>query len=170
MTIKTKYLIETIFDYLFTWGGTAGVIVVNYVVSNNAKYKITLTGIILIIACVFTAKNLFEKSYRKKMDNLLQQLAAANDVDVKETINSDIESLKTKHEIYNRITLVLPFLILYIVAYLGEIELRSLRSSCGFIMLSMGVGSIFAIVRQKTYDDVLLSSAIKRTEKRLKKE
>lgn len=169
MSLKTKYILQLIFDYLLTWGGTAGIIVYNYVAENSSKYKITFSGIVLVVVCLFVAKGIFEKTYRNKMDNSLQQLAAATDNDIKETINKDIDTLKTKHDIYTRLTMLMPFAILYVVCYLGEMELKSLRGCCGLILVAMGIGSFFNIEKKKTYAKLTLERATKKTQKRLAK-
>ena len=56
MTNKSKYFTFSILDFALTFGGPLAIIVFNYVSENSNQYKITLTGIILIIGLIFTAK------------------------------------------------------------------------------------------------------------------
>ena len=54
MTNRGKYLLCNIFDWALTWGGTAAVIVANYLEPYNPlPYKLTLTGIILVVVLIF---------------------------------------------------------------------------------------------------------------------
>ena len=118
MTYKTKHLLANILDFVFTFGGSALVVGISYVSKSTARYKIAITGILMLVALVLTAKHIFEKGYRDKMDMYLQALASTNIQEEKEEIEKQINSIKTQNNIYQRILILLPFAILYIVAYL----------------------------------------------------
>lgn len=88
MSDKVKYILYTIFDWGLTFGGTAAVIVYNFVTEDNSTgYKLGFGGIVLVVAMIFSAKYMFEKSYRTKLDTYLQQLAEATDTEVKSAIS-----------------------------------------------------------------------------------
>lgn len=149
MSNKAQYILYTIFDFALTFGGTAGVIVYNYITpTNSLGFKLTLSGIILVIALVLTAKAIFEKRYRQKYDMYLQQLAEATNEDDKRAISSALNKHKLKNNIYQRLMVLLPFGILYIVTWLGATTLDSLNGSVGLILASMGAGSVFNIVKK----------------------
>lgn len=149
MTDKAQYILYSILDFGLTFGGTAGVIVYNYVTPTNPLgYKLTLGGIILLIALVFTAKAIFEKHYRQKYDTYLQQLAQATDEAVKAEISAQIEAHKMKNNIYQRLMILLPFMVLYLCTWLGASAFDNLQASVGLILVSMGVGSIFNVIKK----------------------
>jgi len=157
MSNRGKYLLFNILDWCLTWGGTAAVIVVNYLEPYNPlPYKLALSGIILVVALIFVGKANFEKSYRKKYDNLLQQLAYVTNVDDKEAINKKIEQLKIQNSIIDRVIMILPFVVVYIVTKLADYLLVSLGATAGLIIVSMGAGSIFNVVKQPYYDKAAL--------------
>lgn len=157
MTNRGKYLLFNIFDWALTWGGTVAVIVVNYLEPYNPlPYKLTLTGIILVVALIFVGKANFERSYRKKYDNLLQQLAYVTNADDKEAINKKIEQLKIQNAIIDRVIMILPFVVVYVVTKLANYLLVSLGATTGLIIVSMGAGSIFNVVKQPYYDKAAL--------------
>lgn len=157
MTNRGKYLLCNIFDWALTWGGTAAVIVANYLEPYNPlPYKLTLTGIILVVALIFVGKANFERSYRKKYDNLLQQLAYVTNADDKEAINKKIEQLKIQNTVIDRVIMILPFVVVYVVTKLADYLLVSLGATAGLIIVSMGAGSIFNVVKQPYYDKAAL--------------
>lgn len=152
MTYKTKYIIANILDFVFTFGGSALLVGINYVSKSSAQYKITITGILMLVALVLTAKHIFEKGYRDNMDMYLQALASTTNAEEKEEIEKQINILKTKNNIYQRILILLPFAILYIVAYLGEQELHNLRGTTGLLLTTLGIGSVFNVVKTPLYE------------------
>lgn len=149
MTDKAQYILYSILDFGLTFGGTAGVIVYNYVTPTNPLgYKLTLGGIILLIALVLTAKAIFEKHYREKYDTMLQQLAEATDPAIKQEISERINQHKIKNNVYQRLMLLLPFMVLYLCTWLGATAFENLQASVGLILVSMGVGSVFNILKK----------------------
>lgn len=160
---KVKYIIYSLLDFGLTFGGTAAIIVYNYVTEDNSVgFKITLTGIILIITLLLTAKAIFEKHYRTKYDVLLQQLAEATYEADKKAISEAIDKHKLKNNIYQRLMILLPFFILYVVTWLGATSLDNLRGTIGIILASMGVGSVFNILKKPLAEQVSLNKIIKK--------
>ena len=146
---KKKYLFCAIFDFMLTWGGSAAVIVYNYITpTNTLGYKLSLSGIILVVAMILVAKTLFEKSYRSKLDTYLQQLAEANDVQVKLAISKEIDTLKTKNDIYERLVMLLPFIIILLVTSVAIKWLKDLQASVGLVTVSLAGGSVFNIIKR----------------------
>lgn len=150
---KFLYIFYSILDFGLTFGGTSAVIIANYVDENNGTgYKITFSGIILVSILFLTAKALYEKSYQRKLDNYLQDLASATDDNVKTEINKNINVLKRKQDIYNRVLVLAPFGILYMITWLGEKALADLNATCGLMLASLGIGSIFNILKKPKYE------------------
>lgn len=152
MSNKSQYITFSILDFLLTFGGSASIIVFNFVSENSTRYKLTLSGIVLVIALIFTAKAIFEKHYRDKLDSYLQQLARATDESVKEAISTKIDKLKMEQNIYSRLIIILPFAIIYVITYLGKIELEKLNGCVGFIILSLTSGGVFNILKKPAYE------------------
>lgn len=158
MTDKAQYILYSILDFGLTFGGTAGVIVYNYVTPTNPLgYKLTLGGIILLIALVLTAKAIFEKHYREKYDTMLQQLAEATDPAVKQEISDKINEHKIKNNVYQRLMLLLPFMVLYLCTWLGATAFENLQASVGLILVSMGVGSVFNVIKKPVRERINLA-------------
>lgn len=161
--MKAKYIIYSLLDFGLTFGGAAGVIVYNYIAPDNSLgYKITLSGIILVVVLLFVAKYIFEKSYRQKYDTLLQQLAEATNETDKKAIAEAIEKHKITNNIYQRLTILLPFALLYVVTWLGATTLDSLKGTTGLILLTMGAGSIFNILKKPLKEKISLEKITKR--------
>ena len=163
MSDKAKYILYSLLDFGLTFGGTAGVIVYNYITPTNPLgYKLTLSGIVLVVTLLLTAKTIFEKNYRTKYDTLLQQLAEATDNEAKAAISEAINKHKTANYIYSRLMLLLPFVILYVVTWLGATALSDLHGTVGLIMASMGIGSVFNIIKHPVADRVSLAKITKK--------
>ena len=152
MTNKSKYFTFSVLDFALTFGGPLAIIIFNYVDENTSQYKITLTGIILIIGLLFVAKSVFEKHYRDKLDILLQNLAKSDNAEVKEGINKEIDKLKMEQNIYSRITLMLPFVCIYAISYFGEVELHALNGCVGLVLIFLGSGSVFNVIKRPAYE------------------
>lgn len=164
--MKVRYIIYSILDFLLTFGGPATVIVISYITETNPLgFKLTITGIMLVLALIFTAKSIFEKKYRSTYDTLLQQLAEANDKDLKDALSKKIEAHKTKNRIYERLMIVLPFAILYVLTWLGAEELTSLHDAVGLIMITLTGGSIFNVAKNPLEEQLSLDKIIKKKAK-----
>ena len=160
---KKKYITYSILDFVLTFGGSGAVILYNYLVPDTSMgYKLSLTGIILFIAVLFIAKAVFEKHFRDNLDTMLQQLAEATDADVKAVISADINKLKTKQSIYERLMLLLPFIVLVFVTTIAIKWLEELRASVGLILVSMAAGSVFNVLKKPQGDAVRMENYKKR--------
>lgn len=160
---KKKYIAYSVLDFVLTFGGSGAVILYNYLVPDTSMgYKLSLTGIILFIAVLFTAKAIFEKHFREKLDTMLQQLAEATDAEVKQVISEDINKHKVKNSIYQRLMLLLPFIVLVFVTTVAMKWLADLRASAGLILVSMGAGSVFNVLKKPQGDAVRMENYKKR--------
>ena len=160
---KRKYIIYSVFDFVLTFGGSGAVILYNYLVPDSSMgYKLSLTGIILFIAVLFMAKAMFEKSYRTKLDTMLQQLAEATDAGVKAVITEDIRKHKVKQSIYERLMLLLPLIVLVFVTTVAIKWIEDLRASAGLILASMSGGSVFNVLKKPQGEKVQMQKYLKR--------
>ena len=160
---KRKYIIYSVLDFVLTFGGSGAVILYNYLVPDSSMgYKLSLTGIILFIAVLFMAKAMFEKSYRTKLDTMLQQLAEATDAGVKAVITEDIRKHKVKQSIYERLMLLLPLIVLVFVTTVAIKWIEDLRASAGLILASMSGGSVFNVLKKPQGEKVQMQKYLKR--------
>ena len=167
---KVGYVLTSLLDYGLTFGGAMGVIIYNYVdPDNSSSFKITITGIILVIAMLYSCKSIFEHNYQGKQNQLLQQLATTSDMNMKDVINKKIDNLTMRNRVYIELTKLLPFAILYVVTYLGAVALEELHGTLGMILACMGAGSVFGVVKiplKKKADNVKFSKkAVKKMDK-----
>ncbi len=167
MSNKAQYILYSILDFGLTFGGTAGVIVYNYITpTNSLGFKLSMTGVLLLVALVFTAKAIFEKSYREKHDTLLQQLAEATDMEIKAEISKKIEAHKLKNNIYQRLMVLLPFALLFAVTFIADASLQDLQGTLALILASMGAGSVFNVIKKPIRDKISVDKVHKKIEKR----
>ena len=149
MSIKAKYIICSILDFGLTWGGSAAVILYNYITpTNSSMFKVSFTAVVLLIALLLVAKAIFEKTYQEKMNAYLEQLATTEDLAVKQEIQKKIGNHKLKNNIYQRLVMILPFAVLYIVTLLSIDSLQTLSGTIGLILIAMGAGSIFNVLKK----------------------
>lgn len=149
MSNTTKSYLYSILDFAFTFGGPAGAIIYTYISPDvSTGYKLSFTGVILVLVLVLTAKTIFEHQYQDNMNKYLQQLAEATDVNIKAQISNQINALKTANAIYQRLVTLLPFALLYVVTALGITMLKELQTVVLECLISMGAGSVFNIIKR----------------------
>ena len=149
MSNKTKYLVYSILDWGLSVGGSAGVILYNYITPDNSLgFKLTFSGIVLLVTFLFVCKGIFEKQYQKVTNGLLENLASETDPDVKTQIKNEIAKHETKNDIYNRLVILLPFIVLLIVCSLGADVMKDMQGTIGFIIIALGGGSVFNILKK----------------------
>lgn len=166
MSNKGKYILYTILDYLLTFGGTTAIIVLNYIDPDTSTgYKLSFTGVLLIVIMVMVAKSMFEHTYQNKMNDYLQALASTSDTAVKEQINSEIEKLKIANATYQKITTLLPLALMLVCCYLAIDYLKELTGVLEACLLSMGGGAVFSVLKEPLKDKVVQEQAIKKVEK-----
>jgi len=166
MSNKGKYILYTILDYLLTFGGTTAIIVLNYIDPDTSTgYKLSFTGVLLIVIMVMVAKSIFEHSFQNKINDHLQALASTSDTAVKKQINSEIEKLKIANATYQKITTLLPLALMLVCCYLAIDYLKELTGVLEACLLSMGGGAVFSVLKEPLKDKVVQEQALKKVEK-----
>lgn len=161
MSNKGKYILYTILDYLLTFGGTGVIIVLNYVNPDTSTgYKLSFTGVLLIVIMVMVAKSMFEHTFQNKMNDYLQALASTSDTAVKDQINSEIEKLKITNAVYNKITTLLPLALMLVCCYLAIDYLEELTGVLETCLLSMGGGAVFSVLKEPLKDKIIQEKAL----------
>lgn len=166
MSNKGKYILYTILDFMLTFGGTGAVVVMNYITPDTSiGYKLSFTGVLLIVTMVLVAKNRFEHTYQSKMNDYLQALAKATDSAVKEQISQDIEKLKVANVIYQNVTTLLPIAIMLCCCYIAIDYLKELTGVLEACLISMGGGAVFNIMKAPLKDKMVEETALKKVNK-----
>ena len=167
MSEKAKNILLTILDMCLTYGGTTAVLICNYIEEDTSLgYKLSLSGIVLVLLLVFFVKKSFENQYQEKINNYLQQIATCNNELIKEDLTKELENYKMGKYIYNRIIMLLPFALAFVLTYLAVAWFEDLNTSLGLILASMGAGSVFNVVRQPLKE----KAHIERLQKKHRKE
>ena len=91
----------------------------------------------------------------------MQQLAEATDAETKSKISQKINEHKIKNNVYQRLMLLLPFIVLFIVSWFGQVTLSSLRGTVGLILISLSVGSVMNIVKKPIKEKIDLDKITK---------
>lgn len=166
MTNKGKYILYSVLEYLLTFGGTGAIVVFNYISPDTSTgYKLSFTGILLILVMVMVAKKMFEQSYQNKMNNYLQALATATDSSVKQQISADIDTLKTANMAYQKITTLLPLALMLVCCYLAIDYLEELTGVLEACLISMGGGSVFSVMKAPLKDKIVTENAMAKINK-----
>lgn len=166
MSVKAKYVIYSVLEYALLFGGTGAIIVCNYITPDTSLgYKLSFTGVMLIFIIVLVAKAMFENAYQNKMNDYLQALASATDTAVKEQINKSIETWKISNEIYQKMTTLLPIALMLITCYLCIDYLTELTDVLEAVLLAMGGGSFFGIIKTPLKDKIIQENAFKKVAK-----
>ena len=170
MSNKAKYILYSVLEYALTFGGTGAIVVYNYLTPDTSLgYKLSFTGVLLIVGIVLMAKSMFEHSFQNKMNNYLQALASTTDTAVKEQINNEIEQLKIYNEIYQKITTLLPIGLMLAVCYLAVDYLNELTDVLEAVLLAMGGGGLFGVLKVPLADKAVQERAEKKVAKYLNK-
>lgn len=169
MTNKAKYIIYTILEFALTFGGSGAIIVANYISPDTSiGYKLSFTGILLIVIIALTAKTMFEHTYQNKMNDYLQALASTTDASVKEQINEDIERLKICNAVYQKLTALLPIALMLIMCYLAIDYLAELTDVLEACFVAMGGGAVFGVLKEPLKDKMVQETALKKVSKKQK--
>lgn len=166
MSNKGKYILYSILEYALTFGGTGAIIVANYISPDTSTgYKLSFTGIVLVLIIVWVAKSMFEHTYQNKMNDYLQALASTSDTTLKDQINEDIDALKVANATYQKITTLLPLILMLVVCYLAIDYLTELTGVLEACLLSMGGGAIFGVLKTPLKDKIVTETALKKVAK-----
>lgn len=169
MSNKGKYILYSILDYMLTFGGTGAIVVLNYITPDTSiGYKLSFTGVLLIVVMVLVAKSMFEHTYQNKINDYLQALASTSDTAVKEQINGEIEKLKVANATYEKITTLLPLALMLVCCYLAIDYLKELTSVLEACLISMGGGAVFSVLKEPLKDKIVQENALKKVAKSTK--
>lgn len=169
MDLKTKYWFYELLDWGLSVGGTMGVIIYDWISPQNPpSYKIGILGIMLVIVFLFTCKYIFEKQYQKKTNELLESLATATDNEVKAEIKKQIKTHEMKNDIFIRLMMLLPFLVLSIVCAFSIQAMESLQGTVNMVLTTLGAGSVFNVIKKPLKKELNESQTLKKVEKNKK--
>lgn len=170
MSNNAKYILYSLLDFGLSYGGPAGVIIYNYISPDTTTgFKLSMTGIVLFIVLLLSAKTIFEHTYQNKINDYLQSLASATDNAVKQDISDKINSLKQANAIYQRLVMLMPFAILYVVCILGVEALNDMKGVIGLCLISMSAGGVFNVIKKPVAEQRTIEQATYRVNKKQEK-
>ena len=76
-------------------------------------------------------------------------------------ISEKINAHKIKNNIYQRLMLLLPFIVLFVVSWFGEVMLSSLRGTVGLILTSLTAGSVMNVIKKPIKEKIDLEKITK---------
>lgn len=168
MSNNAKYILYSLLDFGLSYGGTAGVIIYNYISPDTSTgFKLSFTGIILVIVLLLSAKSIFEHTYQNKINDYLQSLASTTDASVKNEICEKINELKQANAVYQRLVMLMPFAILYVVCILGVQALEDMKGVIGLCLVSMSAGGVFNVMKKPVAEKRTIELATKKVQKKL---
>jgi ABC-type transport system involved in cytochrome c biogenesis permease component len=143
--MRVRNTILSILSLGFSYVAPAVLVIIEFATPNEAKYKLSLAGIVLFIAALIVAKRLFVRSFQSKMNDYLQDLANETTADGKAKVNAQINRHKITQAVIEHLDATLPLLVLmFATSWVGR-WLQSMTGLFGMIWLSMTIGAAFAI-------------------------
>ena len=94
-----------------------------------------------------------------------QTLASETNLDVKKQINEDIVKLKTMNSVYERLTTLMPIVLMLVCCYLAIDYLKELTTVLEACTVSMGSGAVFGVLKEPLKDKVVQEKAMKKVNK-----
>ena len=145
--MRVKKVILLILWAVFTFAAPIGLIAAEFIVADSWGYRLSLGGLVIIVALCFVFKSLFLKGYQNKMNDLLQELASTP-YDSQEGIISRIKKHKVIFHAISVIDSTLPLLVLMLAtSFLGQF-LSDMGGVIGWVWLSVMIGAVFGIWRR----------------------
>lgn len=147
--MKARKIVFTVLEILFVAAVPAALIIWNYSTwgEGTTGFKISVTGILLLIVVFFVLKAVFLNRYLKRMSDRAAQheadLKVETDGEKKENLR---KALRTERSIEALLSYVMPLLVvagLYVLALVLESAAVRLSGTFGLCAASMVVGFVF---------------------------
>jgi amino acid permease len=140
-----RNIIFNFLNVLFSYVATSGLVIAEFVKTNEVKYKISIVGIIFLIVILLVAKTAFVRGYQNKTNDLLQELANEATVESKDKVNAKIRRHKVIMAVIDNFDATMPLFVLMVAtSFIGD-YLKHMSGLIGLIWLSMTIGSGFNI-------------------------
>lgn len=157
MKITKKKVIYFILEFMFVCVVPLVLVILNYSNIGNTKeetgFKITITGIMLLIMALFVLKKMFinriTDNINHQVNHLISELKIENDEYKISNIERNLKNLKTVQAILNSILPLLLFVCFIICAKALESQIIKLSSVLGLMFISYLFGFIFAILNSR---------------------
>lgn len=144
---KLKKHIFGLLNFIFTVIAPFVIICIAYVSERDypKTLKVSFGGLILLlIAGIVTIRFLVKRFDRKKTD-LIAEIAKEFDMDEKKQLVRKYDRMRLLQAVYDRLTLILPFLVLFLLIGYILAAGQKFRAVLGLIIISMVVGGVFAL-------------------------
>ena len=147
--MKARKIVFTVLEILFVAAVPAALIIWNYSTwgEGTTGFKISVTGILLLIVVFFVLKAVFLNRYLKRMSDRAAQheadLKVETDGEKKENLR---KALRTERSIEALLSYVMPLLAvagLYVLALVLESAAVKLSGTFGLCAASMVIGFVF---------------------------
>lgn len=147
--MKARKIVFTVLEILFVAAVPAALIIWNYSTwgEGTTGFKISVTGILLLIVVFFVLKAVFLNRYLKRMSDRAAQHEADLKVETDEEKKENLrKALRTERSIEALLSYVMPLLVvagLYVLALVLESAAVKLSGTFGLCAASMVVGFVF---------------------------
>lgn len=147
--MKARKIVFTVLEILFVAAVPAALIVWNYSTwgEGTTGFKISVTGILLLIIVFFVLKAVFLNRYLKRMSDRAAQHEADLKVETDEEKKENLrKALHTERSIEALLSYVMPLLAvagLYVLALVLESAAVRLSGTFGLCAASMVIGFVF---------------------------
>lgn len=147
--MKARKIVFTVLEILFVAAVPAALIIWNYSTwgEGTTGFKISVTGILLLIVVFFVLKAVFLNRYLKRMSDRAAQHEADLKVETDEKKKENLrKALRTERSIEALLSYVMPLLAvagLYVLALVLESAAVRLSGTFGLCAASMVIGFVF---------------------------
>ena len=144
--MKARKIVFTVLEILFVAAVPAALIIWNYSTwgEGTTGFKISVTGILLLIVVFFVLKAVFLNRYLKRMSDRAAQHEADLKVETDEEKKENLrKALRTERSIEALLSYVMPLLVvagLYVLALVLESAAVRLSGTFGLCAASMVIG------------------------------
>lgn len=107
--------------------------------------KVSFGGLILLLVAGIVTIRFLVKRFDHKKTDLIAEIAKEFNVDEKKQLIHKFDRMRLLQALYDRLTLLLPFLILFLLIGYILTTGQTFRAVLGLIIISMCIGSIFAL-------------------------
>lgn len=147
--MKARKIVFTVLEILFVAAVPAALIIWNYSTwgEGTTGFKISVTGILLLIVVFFVLKAVFLNRYLKRMSDRAAQHEADLKVETDEEKKENLrKALRTERSIEALLSYVMPLFAvagLYVLALVLESAAVRLSGTFGLCAASMVIGFVF---------------------------
>lgn len=150
MKLTKKKLVYTVLELLFIGVIPVVLIMTQYGQIQSDKFKLGLTGILLVLLVFLILKKVVLRRYfdslRGQIVNFQSDLKTENDPGKIENIERELRNARTVETVFNAIMPFVFLVLMYCMCRALEAQLVKLSGVIGFIGISFVVGTVFSVL------------------------